>query len=312
MGRVLWHVAGPRASRDGQAEAGKPARPSGRSGDRPCWPARRRSAAVAPGQRPPRRLARGTRPDGAFLRCFLVRLGAVSSSRPDVPRAPSAAAVKDGPPLRGPPRPCAARSVLDGGEHGARLGQVGRPAPGGVTAARTNLLPQPGRMFYICSHTHDPPPPPRPCYQPRRLAGRPHRRSGRSRGPGPHARRRPARAAARSRRPVPRRCRHAGSAAEAGPEAGRAAIRSHRQLLRPVGGPAAGTHGAAALLALAAAAGAAGRRRAGAAGRTAARSRRWRSCWRPIPGWGRSCARSAGCSGWIARCCPPRGGGGGR
>ena len=88
----------------------------------------------------------------------------------------------------------------------------------------------------------------------------------------PAAVRRPAGAAARSRRAVPRRRRHAGSAAEAGPEAGHAAIRSHPQLLRPVGGPAAGPHRAAAVLALAAAAGAAGRRRAGAAGGAAARS----------------------------------------
>jgi hypothetical protein len=42
------------------------------------------------------------------------------------PNAPRTTPVKDGPcPLRGPPRDCAARSVLDGGEHGATLGQVG-------------------------------------------------------------------------------------------------------------------------------------------------------------------------------------------
>jgi hypothetical protein len=54
--------------------------------------------------------------------CFFVRLKrSVSSSRPDDRRAPRAAAVKDG----RRPSPEAARSVLDGGEHDARLGQDG-------------------------------------------------------------------------------------------------------------------------------------------------------------------------------------------
>jgi hypothetical protein len=53
---------------------------------------------------------------------FLVRLKeAVSSSRPNFPEAASAAAVQDG---RRPP-PQAARSVLDGGEYGVKLGYVG-------------------------------------------------------------------------------------------------------------------------------------------------------------------------------------------
>jgi hypothetical protein len=53
---------------------------------------------------------------------FLVRLKeAVSSSRPNFPETPSAAAVQDG---RRPP-PQAARSVLDSGEYGVKLGQVG-------------------------------------------------------------------------------------------------------------------------------------------------------------------------------------------
>jgi hypothetical protein len=50
---------------------------------------------------------------------FLVRLGAVSLPHPDTPLAPRAAAVKDG------RRPPPARSVLDGGEHGADPG-IGR------------------------------------------------------------------------------------------------------------------------------------------------------------------------------------------
>jgi hypothetical protein len=48
--------------------------------------------------------------------------GAVSSSRPEIVRASRAALVKHG---RRPP-PEAARSVLDQGEHGAKIGQVGR------------------------------------------------------------------------------------------------------------------------------------------------------------------------------------------
>jgi hypothetical protein len=52
--------------------------------------------------------------------CFFVRLtGAVSSSRPDHPKASGAAAVRHG--RRPPAEP--ARSVLDGGEHGAKLEQ---------------------------------------------------------------------------------------------------------------------------------------------------------------------------------------------
>src|SRR5215469_8317451 len=48
--------------------------------------------------------------------CFSVRLNrAVSPSRPDHHRAPRAVAVKDG---RKATAPCAARSVLEGGEHG--------------------------------------------------------------------------------------------------------------------------------------------------------------------------------------------------
>jgi hypothetical protein len=59
---------------------------------------------------------------GSVDRRFLVRLKrAVPSSRPDDQRATCAAAVKDG----RRPSPEAARSVLDGGEHDARLGQDG-------------------------------------------------------------------------------------------------------------------------------------------------------------------------------------------
>ena len=55
---------------------------------------------------------------------FLVRLsGAVSSSRPDDPRAPRAVAVEDD--RRSPPARVA-RSVLDGGEHGAQPEPSGR------------------------------------------------------------------------------------------------------------------------------------------------------------------------------------------
>ncbi len=92
---------------------------------------------------------------------------------------PAPARAWNGQPLRRPPRQSGqASSVLDAGEHGARLGQVGRPAPGGVTAARRNLLPRRGQMFYICSHAHGPHPSPRPSDRSRRLAGRPHRRFG--------------------------------------------------------------------------------------------------------------------------------------
>ena len=56
-----------------------------------------------------------------FHPCFSVRLSAVSPSRPESVEASCGAAVKDG---RRPP-PQAARSVLDGREHGARLEQVG-------------------------------------------------------------------------------------------------------------------------------------------------------------------------------------------
>ena len=54
--------------------------------------------------------------------CFLVRLTGGSFLRPGLTtrKASRAAAVKDG---RRLPRACAARSVLDGGEHGARLEQ---------------------------------------------------------------------------------------------------------------------------------------------------------------------------------------------
>jgi hypothetical protein len=55
--------------------------------------------------------------------------GTVSSSRPELRVASRAAAVKTG---RRPP-PEAARSGLEGGEHGARLGQVGT-APMSLTA----------------------------------------------------------------------------------------------------------------------------------------------------------------------------------
>ena len=72
----------------------------------PCWMTSRRWAPAGRGNET----------------CFLVRLKrAVSSSRPAPERAPRAAAVKHG---RRPP-PQAARSVLDGREHGARLREAG-------------------------------------------------------------------------------------------------------------------------------------------------------------------------------------------
>ena len=55
---------------------------------------------------------------------FLVRLtGAVSSSRPDTPRASARSRGQGWP--QATARSCAARSVLDGGEHGATLDQDG-------------------------------------------------------------------------------------------------------------------------------------------------------------------------------------------
>ena len=183
-------------------------------------------------------------------------------------------------------------------------------------------------MFYICSNPMTLPPLlDRTPHRPDRLAGRPHRRSWRSGGGRSgggehaggehaaleaHAGRRAARAAAPSRRPVPRRRRHPGPAAEARPRAGRAAVHSHRPLPRRVGGPGALTPPACRTPG----AGCCGCCRrpppGGTSWRRCCATRRWRRCWRPITGWGRSCARSAGCSGWIGRCCRPRGGGGGR
>jgi hypothetical protein len=82
---------------------------------------------------------------GFFLRLvqFLCSTeGTVSSSRPEFRVAARATAVKTG----GRPPPQAARSGLDGGEHGARLGGSGpqwwfggKLVPGGLEGARHHV-----------------------------------------------------------------------------------------------------------------------------------------------------------------------------